>query len=192
MPARVPRHEACACRARAHFTCLATYAVDSGEDFADPILQARYEHLIGDLRCLVCQNESIADSNAPLAADLRREVREMLRAGKQDAEILRFMTDRYGDFVLFRPPFVARTWLLWLAPILLLIARRDGSQRGSSASATGWRALTVTIRIWIPTHVIRVPEHCGRDGPGGDRCRCCGRCCGHTPAFDRAGPPRCW
>ncbi len=100
--------------------CLAVYAVDSGEEFADPVLQARYEHLIHDLRCLVCQNESIADSNAPLAADLRREVREMLQAGKQDTEILRFMTDRYGDFVLFRPPFVARTWLLWIAPVLLL------------------------------------------------------------------------
>ena len=69
--------------------CTALYGVDSGEDFADPILQARYEHLIHELRCLVCQNESIADSNAPLAADLRREVREMLGAGKQDAEILR-------------------------------------------------------------------------------------------------------
>jgi cytochrome c-type biogenesis protein CcmH len=102
--------------------CTALYGVDSGEDFADPILQARYEHLIHELRCLVCQNESIADSNAPLAADLRREVREMLGAGKQDAEILHFMTDRYGDFVLFRPPFVARTWVLWLAPILLLLA----------------------------------------------------------------------
>jgi cytochrome c-type biogenesis protein CcmH len=104
------------------FTYLAAYGVDSGESFDDPRLQARYEQLIHDLRCLVCQNESIADSNAPLAADLRREVREMLRAGKQDNEILRFMTDRYGDFVLFRPPFVARTWLLWLAPILLLVA----------------------------------------------------------------------
>ncbi len=119
--------------------CTATYAVDSGEEFADPILQARYEHLIHDLRCLVCQNESIADSNAPLAADLRREVREMLQAGKQDAEILRFMTDRYGDFVLFRPPFVARTWLLWLAPILLL--------------ATG---------AWIAARIIRQRERLAR------------------------------
>ncbi len=122
--------------------CLVAHAVDSGEEFADPILQARYEHLIQDLRCLVCQNESIADSNAPLAADLRREVREMLQAGKQDAEILRFMTDRYGDFVLFRPPFVARTWLLWLAPVLLLmlgawIAARIIRQRHRLARADG-------------------------------------------------------
>lgn len=101
---------------------IAAFGIDSGEDFTDPVLQARYENLIHDLRCLVCQNESIADSNAGLAADLRREVREMLRAGKSDAEILAFMTDRYGDFVLFRPPFVTRTWLLWLAPALLLLA----------------------------------------------------------------------
>ncbi len=99
-----------------------TFGVDTGEEFADPALQARYERLTHDLRCLVCQNESIADSNAGLAADLRREVREMLSAGKSDQEILAFMTDRYGDFVLFRPPFVARTWLLWLAPALLLAA----------------------------------------------------------------------
>jgi cytochrome c-type biogenesis protein CcmH len=98
------------------------FGIDSGDDFPDPVLQARYERLIHDLRCLVCQNESIADSNAGLAADLRREVREMLRAGKSDQEILAFMTDRYGDFVLFRPPFVARTWILWLAPALLLVA----------------------------------------------------------------------
>lgn len=96
------------------------FGVDTGEEFADPALQARYERLTHDLRCLVCQNESIADSNAGLAADLRREVREMLGAGKSDQEILAFMTDRYGDFVLFRPPFVARTWLLWVAPALLL------------------------------------------------------------------------
>ena len=85
----------------------------------------------------MCQNESIADSNAGLAADLRREVREMLGAGKSDQEILAFMTDRYGDFVLFRPPFVARTWLLWLAPALLLatgawIATRIIKQEGAA------------------------------------------------------------
>ena len=118
----------------------ATPAIDSGDDFADPVLQARYESLIQDLRCLVCQNESIADSNAGLAADLRREVRAMLRAGKTDQEIMAFMTDRYGDFVLFRPPFVARTWLLWLAPALLLaagawIAVRIVRQRARLASA---------------------------------------------------------
>jgi cytochrome c-type biogenesis protein CcmH len=96
-------------------------AIDTEKDLPTPALQERYERLINELRCLVCQNNSIADSNAGLAADLRREVRSMLLAGKTDAEILSFMTDRYGDFVLYRPPFVPRTWLLWLAPALLLL-----------------------------------------------------------------------
>ncbi len=95
-------------------------AVDSGQRFEDPAEQARYERLIHDLRCLVCQNESVADSNAQLASDLRREVEELMRAGRSDAEIHAFMTDRYGDFVLYRPPVVPRTWLLWAAPALFL------------------------------------------------------------------------
>ena len=97
------------------------FAVDSGRAFEDPALQERYEHLIADLRCLVCQNQSIADSNAMLAADLRREVREMMAAGRTDDEIRAFMTERYGDFVLYRPPVRPRTWLLWSAPALLLL-----------------------------------------------------------------------
>jgi cytochrome c-type biogenesis protein CcmH len=96
-------------------------AIDTEPDLPTAALQERYDRLINELRCLVCQNNSIADSNAGLAADLRREVRDLLLAGKSDAEILRFMTERYGDFVLYRPPFVARTWLLWLAPALLLL-----------------------------------------------------------------------
>ena len=95
-------------------------AVDSGQRFQDPAEQARYERLIRDLRCLVCRSESIADSNATLAADLRREVEVQMRAGRTDAEIFDFMTERYGDFVLMRPPVVPRTWLLWAAPALLL------------------------------------------------------------------------
>lgn len=101
---------------------LAAQAIDTEGELPTPALQARYDRLINELRCLVCQNQSIADSNAGLAADLRREVHSMLLAGKADAEILRFMTERYGDFVLYRPPFVRRTWLLWLAPALLLAA----------------------------------------------------------------------
>jgi cytochrome c-type biogenesis protein CcmH len=100
-------------------TCVAL-AIDTEEDLPTPELQARYHRIINELRCLQCQNQSIADSNAGLAADLRREVHAMLLAGKSDAEILKFMTDRYGDFVLYRPPFVRRTLLLWLAPALLL------------------------------------------------------------------------
>ncbi len=96
-------------------------AIDSGRAFEDPEQQARYERLIKDLRCLVCQNQSIADSNASLASDLRREVREMMIAGQSDAQIRDFMTARYGDFVLYRPPVSPRTWLLWSAPVLLLL-----------------------------------------------------------------------
>jgi cytochrome c-type biogenesis protein CcmH len=95
-------------------------AVDSGQRFQDPAEQARYERLIRDLRCLVCRSESIADSNATLAADLRREVESQIRAGHTDAEIYKFMTERYGDFVLMQPPVVPRTWLLWSAPALFL------------------------------------------------------------------------
>ena len=95
-------------------------AIDTGRAFDDPAQQERYERLIKDLRCLVCQNQSIADSNALLASDLRREVREMMIAGQSDDQIREFMTTRYGDFVLYRPPVSPRTWLLWSAPVLLL------------------------------------------------------------------------
>jgi cytochrome c-type biogenesis protein CcmH len=97
------------------------WAVDDAQPFADPALQARYEILTHQLRCLVCQNETIADSGATLAGDLRRELHEKLAAGQSDEEVLKFMTDRYGAFVLYKPPFERRTWLLWLAPVLLLI-----------------------------------------------------------------------
>ncbi len=96
-------------------------AVDTGQAFDDPAQQERYEQLIRDLRCLVCQNQSIADSNATLASDLRREVRDRMVAGYSDAQIREFMTERYGDFVLYRPPVKPRTWLLWAAPTLLLV-----------------------------------------------------------------------
>jgi len=96
-------------------------AIDTGRAFDDPAQQERYERLIKDLRCLVCQNQSIADSNALLASDLRREVREMMIAGQSDDQIREFMTTRYGDFVLYRPPVSPRTWLLWSAPVLLLL-----------------------------------------------------------------------
>jgi cytochrome c-type biogenesis protein CcmH len=100
----------------------AAFAVDTGQRFEDPAQQARYERLIRDLRCLVCRSESIADSNAMLAADLRREVESLMRAGKTDDEIHAFMTERYGDFVLLRPPVAPRTWLLWAAPALFVAA----------------------------------------------------------------------
>jgi cytochrome c-type biogenesis protein CcmH len=95
-------------------------AVDSGQRFEDAADQARYERVIRDLRCLVCRSESIADSNATLAADLRREVETLIRDGRSDAEIYAFMTERYGDFILLKPPVAPRTWLLWAAPALFL------------------------------------------------------------------------
>lgn len=100
---------------------LPASAIDSGQAFDDPAQQERYERLNRELRCLVCQNQSIADSNATLASDLRREVRDMIQGGSSDDEIRAFMTQRYGDFVLYDPPVAPRTWLLWLAPALLLL-----------------------------------------------------------------------
>jgi cytochrome c-type biogenesis protein CcmH len=97
------------------------FAIDTAPAFADPAQQARYERVIRELRCLVCRSETIADSNATLAADLRRQVREMMAAGKTDQEIFQHMVDRYGDYVLYKPPLAARTWLLWGGPILLLV-----------------------------------------------------------------------
>jgi cytochrome c-type biogenesis protein CcmH len=98
-----------------------THAIDTGVAFDDPALQARYEHLIREFRCLQCQNETIADSNAQLAGDLRREIRAMVANGRTDAEIREFLTQRYGDFVLYKPPLKPTTWLLWSAPVLLLL-----------------------------------------------------------------------
>ncbi len=89
--------------------------------FANPEQQAVFENLTSELRCLVCQNQTIADSNAELAADLRRQVYEMLQQGKSKQDIVQFMTDRYGDFVLYKPPFKAKTGLLWLGPGVFLI-----------------------------------------------------------------------
>lgn len=95
-------------------------AAPRAEDAQQAPADARYQALIEELRCLVCQNQSIAESNAPLAADLREQVRVQIEAGRSDAEIIEFLTARYGDFVLYRPPFKLRTWLLWLGPFALL------------------------------------------------------------------------
>ncbi|MFC4307597.1 cytochrome c-type biogenesis protein CcmH [Steroidobacter flavus] len=100
---------------------LQAFAIDRAPAFDDPEMQARYEHLARELRCLQCRSESIADSNAQLATDLRRQLRELMAAGKSDKEIMQYMTDRYGDYVLYKPPVSPRTWLLWAAPALLVI-----------------------------------------------------------------------
>ncbi len=86
----------------------------------DPVLEARVMRLAEELRCLVCQNETIAASHADLAVDLRKQIRLKLQQGQSEAQILDFMTQRYGDFVLYRPPVKSSTWLLWGGPFLLL------------------------------------------------------------------------
>ena len=96
-------------------------AVDDYGQLQDPALQARFEHITAQLRCLVCQNESIADSNVELASDLRRQVREMLLAGQSDDAIFKFMTDRYGEFVRFNPPLETKTLFIWGAPFVMLL-----------------------------------------------------------------------
>ena len=86
----------------------------------DPVVEERLRTLAEELRCLVCQNQTIADSNAPLALDLRNQIRSQIAAGASDAQIREYMVDRYGDFVLYRPPLKATTVLLWTGPFLLL------------------------------------------------------------------------
>ena len=100
---------------------MAALAVQPNEVLADPKLEARARALSVELRCLVCQNQSIDDSNAPLARDLRLMVRERLTAGDSDAEVMRYIVARYGDFVLLRPPLKPETIALWAAPGVLLL-----------------------------------------------------------------------
>ena len=105
--------------------CLA--AAEEARPLGDnPQVEARLKTLAVELRCLVCQNQTLADSNAPLAEDLRREVREMIAKDMSDREIIDFLVQRYGDFVLYRPPWKASTTLLWVGPFLLLIAGATG------------------------------------------------------------------
>jgi len=100
---------------------LGAGAVDVNGQLEDPALQSRFESIAKELRCLVCQNESIADSNADLAVDLRRQVRDMLVAGKSDDDIFKYMTDRYGEFVRFAPPLSVKTFFIWGAPFMALL-----------------------------------------------------------------------
>lgn len=88
---------------------------------ADPVLEERVLSLAKELRCLVCQNETLADSRADLAVDLRNQIREQMKAGKSDKEIIAFLTERYGKFILYRPPMDPTTYLLWFGPFILLL-----------------------------------------------------------------------
>jgi len=100
---------------------VSAFAIDTGKAFDDPVLQARYEHLIAEVRCVTCQNQNIRDSNAFIAADLRREIRRLMSEGKSDAEIKEFLVSRYGDFVLYRPRMSGKTLFLWIAPFAFLL-----------------------------------------------------------------------
>jgi cytochrome c-type biogenesis protein CcmH len=100
--------------------CACAWGQTVPEPTGDAALDARVQALSAQLRCVVCQNESVADSQAPLAADLREQIRRQLREGRSDEQIRRYMTERYGDFVLYEPPLVGRTWLLWFGPLLML------------------------------------------------------------------------
>ena len=131
-------------RLAALFACLIlltpAYAVEPGEVLADPALEARARDLSADLRCLVCQNQSIDDSHAPLAKDLRLLVRERLQAGDSDDQVRTYLVQRYGDFVLLKPPLRIGTLLLWGAPLMVLLAGGFGlllaSRRRVSVAAT--------------------------------------------------------
>lgn len=96
-------------------------AIDQDKRFDDPDMQARYERLISEVRCLQCQNQSIKDSNVSLAADLRREIARMIEEGRTDEEIADFLVTRYGEFALYRPRTSGKMILLWVAPFLLVL-----------------------------------------------------------------------
>jgi cytochrome c-type biogenesis protein CcmH len=102
------------------FFALFASAKDAAPAAEDPALEKRVMALAEELRCLVCQNQTLADSNAELALDLRRQIREQLRAGASERQVIDYLVDRYGDFVLYRPPLKATTLLLWFGPFLLL------------------------------------------------------------------------
>ena len=101
---------------------IAAQATQTAQPLADdPVVEQRLARLSQELRCLQCQNETLAESRAGLAEDLRREIREQIRAGKTDQEIIAFLTQRYGEFILYRPPVRPKTYLLWFGPFVLLL-----------------------------------------------------------------------
>jgi cytochrome c-type biogenesis protein CcmH len=98
-----------------------TFAKEAQPAAGDPVMEERLMKLSKELRCLVCQNETLADSQADLAADLRGQIREQMKAGKSDQEIIKYLTDRYGKFILYNPPVDPTTYLLWFGPFVLLL-----------------------------------------------------------------------
>ena len=114
-------------------------AEDATPAAGDPVIETRLREMATELRCLVCQNQSLADSDAPLAIDLRREIRSMMEEGRADAAIIQYLVDRYGDFIRFRPPLKATTVLLWFGPPILI----------ALAAATWFAALRRRQRLSI-------------------------------------------
>ncbi len=102
-------------------TCSASWAKEATLLADDPVVEQRLIAISEEMRCLVCQNESLAGSRSDLANDLRRELRTLIKQGKSDAEIRQFMVSRYGDFVLYRPPVKPTTWMLWIGPFVLMV-----------------------------------------------------------------------
>ncbi|MDD2918823.1 cytochrome c-type biogenesis protein [Rhodoferax sp.] len=128
---------------------IGAHAEEAAPLAEDPVVEQRLITIAEELRCLVCQNESLAGSRADLANDLRREVRTLIKSGKSDAEIKEYLVNRYGDFVLYRPPVKPTTWLLWFGPLLLLIGaiwllvtaiRRNQSQKDTPVLNAAQRA----------------------------------------------------
>lgn len=104
------------------FLALAQVSDPTPLQFRDAAQEERFHQLTAELRCVMCQNQSLADSNAQIAHDLRREVLDLMNQGKSDAEVKRFLVERYGQFVLYKPDVAGNTWLLWFGPALLLVA----------------------------------------------------------------------
>jgi cytochrome c-type biogenesis protein CcmH len=123
-----------------------SWAVQPDEMLKDPGLETRARTISAELRCLVCQNQSIDDSDAPLARDLRLLVRERLRAGDSNSQVVQFLVDRYGDFILLKPRFDAKTYALWLAPLLIfligVVLARRLFRASPPADSTGQTELT--------------------------------------------------
>ena len=108
------------------FLTSSSFAKEAVPMAEDPALEAQLMRISKELRCLVCQNETLADSHADLAKDLRREVRDLIRQGKSDEQIKVYLTQRYGDFVLYKPRVNAKTWLLWFGPFVMLLGAAVG------------------------------------------------------------------
>lgn len=146
--ARRDRWSAWCAPALAALLALLVFSASAGEarpEADDPVLEARMLAIAGELRCLVCQNETIAASQADLAVDLRKQIRQQLAAGKSQQQIVDYMVARYGDFVLYRPPLQARTLLLWLGPFVLLVVAaavmaRHVRRRRRQAMVQPWSA----------------------------------------------------